>query len=86
MRCFHRMLRALGTRSGGTETHGPVILKYGPTGGYLAPGARLVTEAHDAIAFASPANALAMAGQFACEPGSFVTVAAPSRLTSVSAA
>jgi hypothetical protein len=81
MRCFHRIFRVLGSRSGGA-----VILKYGPTGEYLAPGARLVPQPHDAIAFASPANAIAVASQFSCEPGSFVTVAAPSSLTAASAA
>jgi hypothetical protein len=84
MRCFHRIFRVLGPRSGATET--PVVLKYGPTGEYLAPGARLVPQPHDAIAFASPANAIAVASQFSCEPGSFVTVAAPSALTAASAA
>lgn len=57
------------------------MLQHRPTGGYLAPGALLATEPADALVFPSAAIADVVTSQFACEPGSFVIVPTPGRLT-----
>jgi hypothetical protein len=72
MRCLHR--------SG--EAEGAVVLRHRPTGGYLAAGALLASEAADALVFPSAAVADVVTSQFACEPGSFVIVPTPGKLTS----
>jgi hypothetical protein len=82
MKYFHRIIRGLGTRSGGAAHQGTVVLQYRPTGEYLAAGARLASEAGDAIIFDSHAAATELVSRFAPEPHSFVAVPAPAALTS----
>jgi hypothetical protein len=80
MRCLLRVLSGLGTRSAGAR--GAVVLRHRTTGRYLAPGARLAAEPADALVFPSAATAAALTSQFACEPGGFVAVPTPDRLSS----
>jgi hypothetical protein len=80
MRCLLRMLSGLGARPAGGQD--AVILRHRLTGEYLAPGALLAAKPADALVFPSAATAVALTSQFACEPGSFVAIPTPDRLTS----
>jgi hypothetical protein len=80
MRCLLRKLSGLGARPAGDR--GAVVLRHLSTGEYLAPGAVLAAEPADALVFPCAVTAAALTSQFACEPGSFVAIPTPDRLTS----
>jgi hypothetical protein len=80
VRSLRRMLCGRPTGSG--DGQAAVVLRHRPTGGYLAPGARLAAEVADALVFPSAAMADVLTSQFACEPGSFVIEPTPGKLTS----
>jgi hypothetical protein len=80
MRCFFRIWDILGRRTGGTR--GPVVLEH-TSGAYLGIGAKLASEATDALVFPSAAEAFDVLDRFACEPDQFNAVAAPEELSNV---
>jgi len=80
MRYFQQLLKALGTRPGGAEAPGAVILQHLQTGDYLAAGYRMASRAADAIVFESAAIADLVISRFACEPDSFLAVPVPAEL------
>jgi hypothetical protein len=81
MRYFQQLMsKALGTRPGGAEAPGAVVLQHLQTGDYLAAGCRLASRAADAIVFESAAIAALVTSRFACEPDSFLAVPVPAEL------